>query len=50
MDLRTLPADYGQKVLREAGWDGKPVLVVCPINPFEWPVKASVGKFVAATS
>jgi polysaccharide pyruvyl transferase WcaK-like protein len=21
--------------------------VVCPINPFEWPVKASVGKFVA---
>jgi polysaccharide pyruvyl transferase WcaK-like protein len=21
------------------------VLVVCPINPFEWPVKASVGKF-----
>jgi hypothetical protein len=23
------------------------VLVVCPINPFEWPVKASLGKFVA---
>src|SRR2546422_5892558 len=22
-----------------------PVLVVCPINPFEWPVKASVAKF-----
>jgi polysaccharide pyruvyl transferase WcaK-like protein len=22
-------------------------LVVCPINPFEWPVKAALGKFVA---
>ena len=42
-----LPPDYGKRVLREAGWDGKtPVLVVCPINPFEWPVKASVGKLV----
>jgi polysaccharide pyruvyl transferase WcaK-like protein len=40
------PAEYGQKVLREVGWDGvTPVLVVCPINPFEWPVKASVAKF-----
>jgi polysaccharide pyruvyl transferase WcaK-like protein len=28
------------------GWDGRtPVLVVCPINPFEWPVKASVAKY-----
>jgi polysaccharide pyruvyl transferase WcaK-like protein len=43
-----LPVDYGQKALRRVGWDGrKPVLVVCPINPFEWPVKASVGKLVA---
>jgi polysaccharide pyruvyl transferase WcaK-like protein len=40
------PAEYGQSVLRKIGWDGqKPVLVVCPINPFEWPVKASVAKF-----
>jgi polysaccharide pyruvyl transferase WcaK-like protein len=40
-----LGADYGQKALHEVGWDGKtPVLVVCPINPFEWPVKASVAK------
>jgi polysaccharide pyruvyl transferase WcaK-like protein len=39
------PAEYGQKTLRQAGWDGKtPVLAVCPINPFEWPVKASVAK------
>jgi polysaccharide pyruvyl transferase WcaK-like protein len=37
--------EYGQSVLRQVGWDGKtPVLVVCPINPFEWPVKASVAK------
>ena len=39
-------AEYGQSVLRQVGWDGRtPVLVVCPINPFEWPVKASVAKY-----
>jgi polysaccharide pyruvyl transferase WcaK-like protein len=44
------PAEYGQKILREVGWDGKtPVLVVCPINPFEWPVKASVAKLALHT-
>src|SRR5208337_3609422 len=33
-----LPAAYGHKALRDAGWDGKtPVLAVCPINPFWWP-------------
>ena len=38
-------AEYGRSVLRQFGWDGKtPVLVVCPINPFEWPVKASMAK------
>jgi polysaccharide pyruvyl transferase WcaK-like protein len=42
------PAEYGQSVLRKVGWNGQArVLVVCPINPFEWPVKASVGKLVA---
>jgi polysaccharide pyruvyl transferase WcaK-like protein len=40
-----LGAEYGQKALCDVGWDGKtPVLVICPINPFEWPVKASVAK------
>lgn len=40
------PAEYGQGVLRQVGWDGRtPVLVVCPINPFEWPVRASVVKY-----
>lgn len=39
------PAEYGQSILRQVGWDGRaPVLVVCPINPFEWPVRASVAK------
>jgi len=39
------PPEYGQRALREAGWDGTtPVLALCPINPFWWPVKASVAK------
>lgn len=43
-----LGPEYGKKALRAVGWDGKtPVLVVCPINPFEWPVKASIGKLIA---
>src|SRR5437763_8866131 len=38
-------AEFGQKALRVIGWDGRTsVLVVCPINPFEWPVRASVTK------
>jgi len=42
------PAEYGCKTLRGVGWDGKtPVLAVCPINPFEWPVRASVAKLAA---
>jgi len=44
------PPEYGRGVLRQAGWDGQtPVLVVCPINPFEWPVKASIGKLALHT-
>jgi polysaccharide pyruvyl transferase WcaK-like protein len=44
------PPEYGQSVLRQFGWDGRtPVLVVCPINPFEWPVKASIGKLALRT-
>jgi polysaccharide pyruvyl transferase WcaK-like protein len=41
---------YGVKALREAGWDETtPVLAICPINPYWWPVKASVAKFMAKT-
>jgi polysaccharide pyruvyl transferase WcaK-like protein len=42
--------EYGQQALRNAGWDGNaPVLVVCPINPYWWPVKPSVVKLAART-
>jgi polysaccharide pyruvyl transferase WcaK-like protein len=44
-----LGSGYARKTLSEAGWDGKhPVLVLCPIHPFIWPVKASLGKYAAA--
>ena len=39
------PADpgVGERLLRRAGWDGRaPVLAVCPINAFWWPVKPDV--------
>jgi polysaccharide pyruvyl transferase WcaK-like protein len=43
-------SEYGDRKLRDHGWDGSsPVLVVCPINPFWWPVKASVAKLAAKT-
>jgi polysaccharide pyruvyl transferase WcaK-like protein len=42
------PGEYGRKALRDAGWDSESaVLAVCPINPFWWPVKASVLKSAA---
>jgi polysaccharide pyruvyl transferase WcaK-like protein len=41
------PVEYGRRALRDHGWNGTaPVLVVCPINPFFWPVTASVGKYL----
>jgi polysaccharide pyruvyl transferase WcaK-like protein len=43
-----LGPEYGRKALLDAGWDGKmPVLAVCPINPFWWPVRASLAKWLA---
>ena len=45
-----LGPEYGREALKKAGWDGTtPVLVVCPINPFWWPVKPSVPKYIART-
>jgi polysaccharide pyruvyl transferase WcaK-like protein len=42
------PPEYARKVLREAGWDEQtPILVLCPIHPFVWPVKASIAKYIA---
>jgi polysaccharide pyruvyl transferase WcaK-like protein len=46
--FQPLGPEYGRKALRDAGWDGTtPVLAVCPINPFWWPVKASLAKWAA---
>ena len=40
--------EYAHKALLDAGWDGvTPVLAVCPINPFFWPVKPSMWKWFA---
>ncbi|HZL86012.1 MAG TPA: hypothetical protein VFD07_11625, partial [Candidatus Krumholzibacteria bacterium] len=37
--------DYGRRALHDLGWDGSStVLVVCPINPFWWPVTPSLVK------
>lgn len=41
------PDEVGQKMLTDAGWDGrKPVLALCPINAFWWPVRADLKKGV----
>ena len=41
------PPEYARKTLREAGWDEKtPILVICPIHPYVWPVKASIAKYI----
>jgi polysaccharide pyruvyl transferase WcaK-like protein len=45
------PPEYARKTLRAAGWDEKtPILVLCPIHPFVWPVKASLAKYIARTT
>lgn len=42
------PPEYARRALRQAGWDEKtPVLVICPINPYIWPVRASIAKYFA---
>jgi len=40
--------EYGRDALRKSGWDEQtPILVICPINPFWWPVNASIMKYIA---
>jgi polysaccharide pyruvyl transferase WcaK-like protein len=40
--------EVGLARLREVGWDGvRPLLIVCPINPFYWPAKPDVVKRAA---
>jgi polysaccharide pyruvyl transferase WcaK-like protein len=49
--FQPLPPEYGRKALTDVGWDGKlPVLIVCPINPFWWPVKPSLVKYAACST
>jgi polysaccharide pyruvyl transferase WcaK-like protein len=45
------PPEYASQALRKAGWDEKtPILALCPIHPFVWPVRASIGKYLARVS
>ena len=45
------PASVGRELLEKAGWDGrKPVVAICPINPFWWPVKPDLVKAFAKRS
>ena len=39
-----LGKEYAQQELRKFGWKGERVLMVCPINPYCWPVTASLTK------
>ena len=41
------PDERGIQILKDAGWDGEtPVMAICPINPFWWPVKPDVARAV----
>jgi len=45
------PPEYARQALRALGWDEKtPILALCPIHPFVWPVRASIGKYLARTT
>ncbi len=42
------PPEVGERLLLDAGWDGEtPVLALCPVNPYWWPVKPDLAKAVA---
>jgi polysaccharide pyruvyl transferase WcaK-like protein len=42
------PPAVGRRLLEEHGWNGRdPVLAICPINPFWWPVKPDLVKSAA---
>lgn len=42
------PLERGADLLKKAGWDGRtPILVLCPIHPFCWPVKPDLFKAAA---
>jgi polysaccharide pyruvyl transferase WcaK-like protein len=42
------PDAVGREILRGLGWDGeRPVLAVCPIHPYWWPVRPDLVKAAA---
>lgn len=42
------PPSVGEAQLRAAGWDGvRPVVIVCPINPFCWPAAPDLVRATA---
>ncbi|NCG21425.1 MAG: hypothetical protein GWP91_20635 [Rhodobacterales bacterium] len=42
------PPAVAEKMLKDAGWDGRtPVLALCPINAFWWPVKPDLQRGLA---
>lgn len=45
------PQEFAHAALRRVGWDEKtPILVLCPIHPFVWPVRASIAKYIASAT
>lgn len=45
--FRAAPPAIGESILRRAGWDGRtPVLALCPIEPFVWPIRPDLVKSV----
>jgi polysaccharide pyruvyl transferase WcaK-like protein len=42
------PPAVGRRLLENNGWDGHtPILALCPINPFWWPVKPDLARTAA---
>src|ERR1700739_4411299 len=42
------PPGDAAKALRARGWEERtPILALCPIHPFVWPVRASIGKYIS---
>lgn len=42
------PPVEARAILREAGWNGSdPILALCPINPYWWPVKPDILRLFA---
>lgn len=42
------PTERGKELLQMEGWDGSSkILVICPINPFWWPVRPNLMKATA---